>query len=118
MEIQENVHTGTNARKTTNSKSGKGILKTSTGDETIPNLEENTMELEKYEVPKTPFHIIGNQEQGYWGTMGAYRITGLYEQLNEVEEYINEINNWELIGNFVTALMDANNKIQNKKGGN
>lgn len=93
-----------NARKISNLRSGKGILKESSGDENIPNLDENRELVERKKIDGTPIEVIGNKEVGYWASMGLFRLTEKKKSMEEVE-YEVESKGWEIIINVMCAIM-------------
>lgn len=94
-----------------------GILKKSLTDaqgvSNIPYLDENTELITNTDIEKTPFKLIGSETTGYWVAMGPYRLT---EAKNTKEEVIHELNEktWEMIGNFIYAIMAGRDIINEK----
>jgi hypothetical protein len=52
------------------------------------NLAKEKTPLSRHEVEESPFTVVGNNENGWVGTMGKYRIT---EQFNSKEEAIKDV---------------------------
>ena len=52
------------------------------------NLAREKTPLSRHEVEESPFTVVGNDENGWVGTMGKYRIT---EQFNSKEEAIKDV---------------------------
>lgn len=57
---------------------------------------ENTELIHREKVERTPFYIVGNEEQGYFLTMGKYRLTEAARTIEEVKEQL-ETNMWDII---------------------
>lgn len=105
METQENGHTGTNVKETNNSKSGKaGILKEQSGNENIPDLDENKQLIDREPIPNSPFELIGNEQVGYWASMGLFRLNAPTRTKEETIEIIEE-RGWEILINVICGIM-------------
>ena len=52
------------------------------------NLAREKTPLSRHEVEESPFTVVGNDENGWVGTMGKYRIT---EQFDSKEEAIKDV---------------------------
>lgn len=56
-----------------------------------------------YQIPETPFRMVGNQQQGYMITMGKYQMTlpkkTELQALNEMEE-----KRWQIIANMIISM--------------
>ena len=96
-------NTAENAKKTDNLKSGRGILKTQSGDENIPDLNKGQELIEREKIHNSPFELIGNQEIGYWIALGAFRISEKGSKAEKLREVENK--DWDLIINVLCAIM-------------
>jgi hypothetical protein len=96
-------NTAENAKKTDNLKSGRGILKTQSGDENIPDLDKGQELIEREKIYNSPFELIGNQEIGYWIALGAFRISEKGTKSEKLREVENK--DWDLIINVLCAIM-------------
>ena len=54
-------------------------------------LEKETTPLTRHDVDDSPFVVIGNDENGWVGTMGKYRLTEEFKTLDECKEDLKEI---------------------------
>lgn len=110
MKEQQQSQSDTNVNEIDNStyskKKGAGILKEQSGEESIPNLEENTKEFERETIEGTPLEIIGNDQIGYWVAMGMFRLTEPQSTIEEVRKRLHD-NDWELLINLMCALINA-----------
>ena len=52
------------------------------------NLEKEATPLTRHDVEESPFTVVGNDENGWVGTMGKYRVT---EQFGSKEEAIKDV---------------------------
>lgn len=66
-------------------------------------------------VENTPFAVVGNNENGYFLTMGKYRLTDNFQNEEDVIYYL-ENNTWEIIVTLMTAIIHASqtHKIEMK----
>lgn len=75
--------------------------------------KENSGELlERHEVPGSPFTIVGNKEQGYFLTMGKYRLTDAYQDVDGVIWGL-ENEKWEIIFNLIITLIKSTEELRN-----
>ncbi len=84
--------------------------------------EENAIELElnkevtpltRHEVDDSPFVVIGNDENGWVGTMGKYRITEEFASVEECKEDLKEIT-WNRIVQ-VLVLINQIKEVENEQ---
>lgn len=94
----------------------EGILKKSLTDaqgaNNIPYLDENTEKVINKKIETTPFNLIGGEGK-YWVAMGPYRLTEPKETEEEVLNELKEVS-WELIGNFIYAVMAGRDMLVEK----
>lgn len=57
-------------------------------------------------IPKTPFHVVGNDEQGYFVGWGQYRITEMQKTPEDCIQLINE-QGWDLLGVWMGSIAEA-----------
>lgn len=94
--------------------SKEGILKRETGDETIPNLSKNTTLLTRKKVKGTPFEIIGQENVGYWVSMGIFRLSEPTETLEEAEELV-KTPTWDMIINVICGIIGGKEMEEARK---
>ncbi len=84
--------------------------------------EENAIELEldkevtpltRHDVDDSPFVVIGNDENGWVGTMGKYRITEEFKSVDECKEDLKEIT-WNRIVQ-VLVLINQINEVKDEQ---
>lgn len=84
--------------------------------------EENAIELEldkeatpltRHDVDDSPFVVIGNDENGWVGTMGKYRITEEFTSVDECKEDLKEIT-WNRIVQ-VLVLINQINEVKDEQ---
>lgn len=104
METQEKSHIGMSARETNKENSSKGgILKETSGNESITDISENQELIHREKVENTPFEIIGGEGR-YWLSMGLFRLSEPKSTIEEVKQIVNE-KGWETIINVMCAIM-------------
>lgn len=92
----EQSHGKTNAKENDNLESG--------------NIREGE-ELKKTEdIPGTPFRAIWNEQNGWWGVCGKYRITETFETKDELIEHVNK-KPWDIILAVVNIAMIEGKKL-------
>lgn len=87
-------------------KQKKDIANTSQNGSEIPNdqsLTEQTQQLYKYDVPNTPFQMIGNKKQGWAITLGQYMLTEPKPTKTECEIHFRR-NRWHIIMNMILVM--------------
>lgn len=89
------------------------LLQSQTNTEN-PNSTSSKL-IEREQMNDTPFWIIGNQENGYIGTLGKYQITENFPTKEAVTQHI-ETKVWEImlkIAGIVAAdLIEQNEKLR------
>ena len=76
-------------------------------------LEKEATPLTRQDVDNSPFVVIGNDENGWVGTMGKYRLTEEFETLDECKEDLKEIT-WNRIVQ-VLVLINQINEIKDEQ---
>lgn len=77
---------------------------------TLNNVEETHKEnyslIMREKIEKTPFHIIGDEEKGYFIALGKYRVT---EPTKTPEEAIQklDIEKWNILVDVITIIITA-----------
>lgn len=66
---------------------------------------KNTELLQRIELEDTPFKMIGNETDGWVGTLGKYRLTEPFEEKEQLEKYLQKNNNWELLCNVISIMV-------------
>ncbi len=74
---------------------------------------ENENLIEREPVQNTPFWIIGNKEEGYFLTMGKWRLTDKLTTMDEVEAYLDE-HSYEIVMKMIICLQSANEEEEAK----
>lgn len=72
---------------------------------------DNRQLILKREIKGTPFTLTGNEDQGYFLTLGNYRLTEAKETPEEATEEI-ESNTWNIISRLVAAYIDFDKRLQ------
>lgn len=86
------------------------LLNTQSGAEKNRNKEElNTPLIVRNRIDGTPFHIVGNEEVGYFLTMGRYRLTDHYDTITEAETAL-ERDFWDIILHMIITVIDIDKK--------
>jgi len=86
------------------------ILNTQTSVEQTDNKNSGSEEITRDHIEGTPFTAIKKDDTGYFAVMGHYRLTEEYETKAELEEFVNKRNNWELMMNVVSIMVEELNK--------
>lgn len=55
-------------------------------------------------MDNTPFEIVGAEKQGYFGALGKFRITEVFKNEEDVEEYIKS-NTYHVMLLLITILI-------------
>lgn len=89
------------------------LLNTQTSADENQNREQssNTELIHRERVIGTPFSVVGNEESGYFVTLGMYKISPHYPTLNEAKEAV-EQDKWDIIINVFYALHQLTQKEQ------
>lgn len=77
--------------------------------QTEPN--KNTELLHRERLDKTPFDVIGNEENGYFIAMGKYRLTEPQKTIPLAIQLL-EDRRWEIIGAMITTTIVIMDNIQ------
>ncbi|AXH76241.1 MAG: hypothetical protein [Microviridae sp.] len=83
---------------------------------TYMNAEEakapNYQLVSRKKIDGTPFEIIGNNEKGYFLAFGKYRLTDLFETIEEVQMHIAS-NHWEITAILIAVMIEItdNDKV-------
>lgn len=64
----------------------------------------------RVEIPRTPFHVVGSEKDGYALTVGMNRLSPMCENREGVEEWLEE-NKWNVMMTCIIMVMDRNNDI-------
>lgn len=67
--------------------------------------QQNTQLMVREKLPNTPFTLIGNDEIGYFITMGPYRLTEHYPTPAEASEQI-QIEQWQIIARMIGIICE------------
>lgn len=97
----------TNADETNSNKTPYGDelrLQTKNDQENKPNQQIVVHE----KIGESPIHVTGNDEVGYFATLGTYKITNHYKTREEVIDKVIE-RDYEVIIGIVNATADLNN---------
>lgn len=70
--------------------------------------------LQKVQIEKTPFWIIGERDEGYYLVIGNNRLTDPLKSVQEVREYLEE-NKWMVMLQMIMVVMGDEQKIKEKK---
>lgn len=65
-------------------------------------------------MENTPFEIVGEEKQGYFGALGKYRLTEPMKTETDVEEYINK-NMYNIVLQVMSILIPGEVKQQLKE---
>lgn len=82
----------------------RGILKETTGDENIPDISENELQISREKIEGTPFEIIYQESIGYWLSMGIFRLSEPKETAEEIKLVILD-KGWDTIINVMCAII-------------
>lgn len=82
------------------------------------NKEQSSEELhqlvERIPITGTPFHTVGNKEQGYFLTLGKYRVSDEFKTKEDLETYIHNENiqnhSWDLIMHLIFTILEYQKK--------
>lgn len=78
--------------------------------ESSENTNKQECLIKRIEVKGTPFTIVGDDENGYFGAMGGYKITENKESIGLVSVAVKAIT-WNRIVQVIMILQDKNNKL-------
>lgn len=68
------------------------------------NLQSSEL-LEREQIERTPFWIIGNKEEGYFLTMGKYRLTDTGCSKEDIYEMLHANDKWDLILKMILCVI-------------
>lgn len=80
----------------------KDILHTQTNAEDNPNLKSSEL-IHREDIPNTPFKISGNEDKGYFITLGKYKLTNNYITIEQAKDAI-LTNQWTIIMNMIILI--------------
>ena len=90
------------------------MSKKETFEDQVGNLElEKETTLSRHDVEDSPFVVIGNEENGFVGTMGKYRITEEYQSVDECKDELSKIT-WNRIIQ-VLVLINQINEVKDEQ---
>lgn len=81
-------------------------LHTLTNADANQDKEPSSELLERITVPGSPFTVCGNQEMGYFLTMGKYRLSEAQESKDAVLEYLDK-EHYNVVFNLIITLQKA-----------
>lgn len=100
----------------TNQKQGEQLNTQNSAEETHKSNSYKLIDREAME--NTPFVIVGNEDTGYFGTLGKYKITENFPTKEAVTNHV-ETYTWEIIMKIVAIiaqdLIDMHDKIISKQ---
>lgn len=75
------------------------------------HLDEEPDELmERQQVRNTPFWIVGNKIDGYYLLMGKYRLSEVFNTIDEVQQW-HEQNTWNIILSMIIAVNHTDKQL-------
>lgn len=96
----------------------RDILNTQNSAEETPNSNSIKQLNEREKMEHAPFWIIGNEEEGYMGTLGKYQITERFPNKESVQQHF-ETEMWNMIikiaGIVAADLIEQHEKIKEKE---
>lgn len=96
----------------------RDTLNTQLNVEDIPNSDYMKQLNERQQMENSPFWIIGNEEDGYMGTLGKYQITERFPTKEAVQQHF-ETAAWNIIlklcGIVAADLIEQHEKIKEKQ---
>lgn len=82
------------------------LLNTQINAENDQNNENSSDQLvEKIKIEKTPFHVVGNKDHGYFIAIGRNRVSEKRPTPEEAEELL-VTDFWEILANLVVTFND------------
>lgn len=82
------------------------LLNTQLNVEGISNKENSNYELVSTEaIEGTPFHVVGEEEKGYFISLGRYRVSEVQKTKDEALEELYK-NMWYIIMNVIITTVD------------
>ena len=82
-----------------------------TAEEAV-NLKSNLMQV--FPIPETPFKAEGNEEVGYYITLGRIKISERCESIEDAIELL-ETKKWHIITNCIAGMIAINEEFNNQK---
>lgn len=96
----------------------RDILNTQNNAEETHNSNSIKQLQEREQMAESPFWIIGNEEDGYMGTLGKYQITERFPTKEAVQQHF-ETATWNIIlklsGIVAAELIEQHEKIKEKQ---
>lgn len=85
------------------------LLKLQSNADSDPNSTPSSELIERVEVVGTPFHVIGNEEKGYFLSIGKYRLT---ENRKTKDDALAEMNSnmWNIMMNLCIIIYEGMGK--------
>jgi hypothetical protein len=86
-------------------------------DDQEPNKADygNTQLIQKIRIDNTPFHAIGNEDDGYFIAFGHHKVTETYKVENKQESFQNilEYEQWNIIPQLCLIMDEVKLRFEN-----
>lgn len=81
------------------------LLASQTNAENPDNSTSSEHLIEKEQIPKTPFWVVGNKEKGYFLTYGKWKITDNFQSMEEAKTALHE-EQWHIMTILAGIIAD------------
>jgi hypothetical protein len=78
-------------------------------------IKEGTELIKRWDIPDTPFQIIGVEDTQFFGVMGDARITEVYDNKLECENELTKAPDWNRLIQVMLLLIEKREFLDNIK---
>lgn len=95
-------------------KTQEDILNTQNYAENDLSKESSSELIHKEPIENTPLWVIGNKETGYFLSIHNYRITEIYNTIDEAKDRL-KIESWNIIARLTGIIIELQKKFEYKQ---